>query len=47
MPEKFWLHFKGKDYKESSNFAAENLKVYHPLVFRCIFLYSFCKFKNP
>ena len=31
--EKFWLHFKKKDYKESSNFAAENPKVYHPLGF--------------
>jgi len=31
--EKFWLHFKKKDYKESSNFAAENPKVYHLLGF--------------
>ena len=31
--EKFWLHFKKKDYKENSNFAAEYPKVYHPLGF--------------
>lgn len=44
--EKFWLHFKKKDYKESSNFAAENPKVYHPLGFLLHFL-SYCIiFKN-
>ena len=31
--EKFWLHIRMKDYRESSNFAAENPKGYQPLGF--------------
>ena len=38
--EKFWLHFKKKDYKESSNFAAENPKAYHPLGFPLLCFYQ-------
>ena len=33
-------YFKKKDYKESSNFAAENPKAYHPLGFPLLCFYQ-------
>ena len=45
--EKFWLHFKKKDYKESSNFAAENPKAYHPLGFPLLCVYPADTTKSP
>ena len=38
--EKFWLHKRMKDYKESSNFAAENPKGYQPLGFPLLCVYQ-------